>query len=218
MKQGSYKILLLKLSGAALGLAVMLGLTIHMAHNLMDEPSADAPTAEEVKFTHDLNREFNIVVEGAAMRPHDAAMVESRLELHFFEEYMAREIRVVENLRLAIAEIASQTAIPSELKENILADLESQLKNVEKELAGKRLAGKRLNEFQQHNVPFIDKKIYPHSRYSENAKCDQPDRVIEENVIKKCEGKDCTTLGIEPDTESGPRGNGRNATEAFFWI
>ncbi len=197
MIQGNYKKLFFKLSGAALGLVAMLAVTLSLSPDFVTDKTIKADMSRYSGMSPDqktaiLNREFDIVVEGS-MKMADPALEE--FEFSQYEKLIISKSATVDALNDTIADIAGQTAIPGDLKANILADLEMQLEEVEK----------KLNKLENYAMVFSYKGILPQSKYSIKSSCDKTDVIIESGDEEN---------SAEPDG----RGNQKNATEAFFWI
>ncbi|VAW06941.1 hypothetical protein MNBD_ALPHA01-2229 [hydrothermal vent metagenome] len=204
MIQGNYKKLFFKLSGAALGLVAMLAVTLSLSPDFVPDKTPKADMSRPSGTSPDqraaiLRQEFDIVVEGS-MQIADPALGKARialeeLEFSHYEKMVEGKLATIEALNDTMAEITGQMAIPGDLKENILANLEVQLEEVEKKLS-------KLEDFA---VVFSYKGILPQSKYSIKSNCDKADVIIESG-------------DEENSVEPSGRGNQKNSTEAFFWI
>lgn len=209
MEQGNYKSLILKLSGAAFGLVVMLAGAATLGQNfLADKSTAVAGpekglSPEELELTLSMNEEFRIVVESGEWLA-DRALKEVRLALETMKsEHFDRLLEInsdtIDDLREVIEDIAKQMSIPSALKEDILADLERQLAKTEK----------KLSAIEDHIVTFSYKMIPPQSKYLTGGTCSQ-----EDSIVEKCVDGECAGAGAE----SRAKGYRKGSIEAFYWI
>lgn len=218
MKQENYKALLLKLSGTALGLVVMLGGAVALSQNFLVDKSSDTIYSDsyasssfssekflspELELKLSLNEELKVVIESSdwmADRALKSAVdaIES-MKLGHFDRLLEVNSYSIEKLNEAIEGIAQQMTIPSALKEEILANLEQQLAKAEK----------KLNALEDQMVTFSYKMFLPHLKYSTNEKCSQQDIIVE-----KCDGGKCA----EDGSLGRARGNRKGSFEAFYWI
>ncbi len=210
MKQGNYKSLILKLSGTALGLVVMLAGAAALGHNFMTSKSlhssnydsyeysmASPETHMDADFVVAMKDEFKIISENgkwvAEQALKDAEIALEGLKAVHIKKMINTETDMVAELSNAIQEITKKTSIPSELKETIISDLEMQLEKNEI----------MLQELEEHVVNFSYKMILPQSQYNSEAKCG------EEVIIEKCNENCAETNGKE---------NYRGSKKAFSWI
>ncbi|MCF6215824.1 MAG: hypothetical protein L3J58_06585 [Emcibacter sp.] len=188
VEKGSYKRLLVKLSGAGLGLAVMMGAATMMTQDFRSDKIASAePSSHSKSLSHQVNKDFDIITEtgGAAAQSVQSSLLLQSIKMEHFERLMEIRLSAVETISKAIEEISSKAAIPTALKENILFNLELQLQKAEK----------NLQEIETLSIIFSQNNDRPLMNLSKNDSCDKEDI-------------------IELDDKSG----NRNTTEAFFWI
>ncbi len=203
MIQGNYKKLFFKLSGAALGLVAMLAVTLLLSPDFVTDKGPRADMSRYSDTSSDqraaiLRQEFDIVVEGS-MNIADPALGKARialeeLEFSHYEKMIEGKLAAIGALNDTMAEITGQMAIPGDLKENILANLEVQLEEVEK----------KLSKLESYALVFSYKGILPQSKYSK-SNCNKADVIIESG-------------DEENNVEPSGRGSQKNSTEAFFWI
>ena len=225
MEQGNYKSLLLKLSGTALGLVVMLGGAAAISQNFIVDKSIESPkniisshrtppaSPEGTFFTRDLSDELNLRIsldkefkiimdtgewmDGEALR-HAQHTLEG-LKLEHFERLIDVNSDSIEQLRETIDEITQKMTIPEVLKEEILNNLEHQLEKAEM----------KVKAFESHVAKFSYKVFLPQSKYTSNGKCSQ-----QEIIVEKCADGQCV--------EEAPVNNGRSdrktSVAAFYWI
>ncbi len=202
MEKGSYKRLLVKLSGAGLGLAAMLGVTTMMLQNHhVDKVSSAEPSIYSKSLSPHMIKEFDIITETGGLDTQlSLACVSSQpIKAELFERLIEIKLSAVETINDTIKEISYEAMIPSTIKENILFNLELQLEKAEKSL----------QEIENQSAIFFYNNNPSLMNLSNNSACDKDDII----VIEKCEGQ-CATSDSELDEKS----SNRNTTEAFFWI
>lgn len=197
MAQGSYKTLLWKLSGTALGFVVMLSVATMVSQNFISEEdnfaSFDAEFSQKDQdFKRALNEEFRIVVESGVQARKKSSLATEDLEAEILKNMIVINAHVVKKISDAIIEVTSRVSIPADVKEVLLAGLERQLE-------------KNLNELENRVLNFSYEMILPKLSSYNGSKCSQSDIAV---------GK--TTGQIKED--SNTRGTQKNATEAFYWI
>jgi len=188
VEKGSYKRLLVKLSGVGLGLAVMMGAATMMTQDFRSDKITSAVSSGHSKsLSHQVNRDFDIITEtgGAGVQSVQSSLSLRSIKMEHVERLMAIRLSAVETISETIEEISYKAAIPSALKENILFNLELQLQKAEK----------NLQEIETLSVIFSQNNDRSLMNLSKSDSCDK------ENII-------------ELDEKSG----NRNTTEAFFWI
>ncbi len=194
MEKGSYKRLLVKLSGAGLGLAVMLGAATMMTQDFRSDKITSTVSSSHSKslshpksLSHQVNKDFDIITEtnGAGVQSVQSSLLLRSIKMEHFERLMEIRLSAVETISETIEEISYKAAIPSALKENILFNLELQLQKAEK----------NLQEIETLSVIFSQNNDRSLMNLSKRDNCDKEDI-------------------IELDEKSG----NRNTTEAFFWI
>ncbi|VAX04069.1 hypothetical protein MNBD_ALPHA03-601 [hydrothermal vent metagenome] len=202
MEKGSYKRLLVKLSGAGLGLAVMLGAATMMARDFHSDIITSAELSSHSKsLSHQVNRDFDIITEtgGADAKSVQPSLSLQSIKMEHFERLMGIRLSTVETISETIEEISYKAAIPSALKENILFNLQLQLQKAEK----------NLQETEVLSVIFSHNDNPSLMNLSKSDGCDNEDIIL----LEKCEGQ-CAT----GDSELDEKRRKRNTTEAFFWI
>lgn len=225
MEQGNYKSLLLKLSGTALGLVVMLGGAVTLSQNFIAHKSMESPKnpvsvqripppdpelafltkvlPEDLVLKITLNKEFKVVMDtgewmdGEALK--NAQLAVENLKLEHFGRMIDVSSDSIEELRETIEEIAHKITIPQLIKEEILANLERQLHKAEM----------KVNALEGQVAKFSYRVFLPQSKYTSNGKCTQ-----QEIIVEKCTGGQC----VEDGPEKKRRGDRKNSVAAFYWI
>lgn len=212
MEQGNYKTLILKLLGTALGLVVMLAGAVALSQNILSDKSVQVENAEvyaystspleELSELATLNYEFKVAAEedkwNAEIALAEAERVLADMKSVKVEKLIHSQTAMIMGLSEAIGEIASQTAIPTALKENIIEDLERQLEKNEQKL--QILEEQIVNYSYEMVLPSISKIIIPPQlKYNGRSSCK------EEAVI-------------EEEAEQGTTGGRKTSATAFSWI
>ncbi|WP_339864085.1 hypothetical protein [Paremcibacter congregatus] len=226
--QGNFKALFVKLSGAALGLAVMMSGAVYLGPVILSHEtsissseaaseafsSAEAMSYDEMEIAVSLGEDFRTIVEAQQGRA-EFALEQARQSLENLRserleavQYMNKE--KIAALNEAIREIISEEGVPAAIKENIIADLEQQIENLNVKVhridRQVNMTQEQLSLLEDHVVTFAYKSgQLPRSTYQNTSKCSE-----EEIVIDKCDG-DC-------DEEAPRRRDGKGIREAFYWI
>ena len=203
MEQQNYKTLFLKLSIATLGLVGMLSLGIMLAQNMLSPtPSINADyTQENLALKRVLNEEFNIIVESGPQALRTSAFFGETFQTEKVKKLFLVKMDMIEKIGEAIRAVARQEAIPTGIKNIIIADLERQLADNER----------NLHDLQRQLLNFSAEMISPQSKYKNGRKCSK------EIITETCDGL-CSDDGREHDSGRDVREKGKTSLEDFSWI
>lgn len=216
MKKGNYKTLFWKLSGTVVALVVMLFIATAVSRNFISKhdnseysmtKSASVKThpvisREEMDYKLALNNEFKIVVETGMQVLKESEYSLRDIDTAHLKKIILIESNVVEEMSKAIENIAVHISIPENVKENIIADLEMQLKKNEK----------NLNKLENRLLDFSYKMIIPQIKSHERSKCKESGIIIEKDTEQD------SGQSTDQDIESDPKSNRKNSNKAFYWI
>ncbi len=194
MKRRNYKALIMKLSGTALGLVVMLSgatflgqkfLVDHHENLDVNGPSKSAMRTD-LKLEIELNRQFGVITESGAV-DIKATLKDARQTLADIK------VDIVAELNDTIREVELDPSIPTAIKKNVIVQLERELQRNEQ----------RLKSLEDRALQFSYKMILPKSNYASSSKCN------EEIIMEETHDTD-----LDADTT----GNDRDVRKAFSWI
>ena len=203
MEQQNYKTLFLKLSVATFGLVGMLSLGIMLAQNILSlTPAINADyTQGNLALKRALNEEFNIIVESDPQTQRTRALLDETFQTEKVKKLFLVRMDMIEKIGKVIRAVARQEAIPTGIKNIIIADLERQLADNER----------NLYDLQRQLLNLSAEMIWPQSRYKSSRKCSK------EIITESCDGV-CSDDDSERNAERDVREKSKASLENFSWI
>lgn len=199
MGQGSYKLLLFKLSGAAISLVAMLFVATLMGQNFTQQKKnhGKQKLSENLDLNFAFNQDFNIVAETVPSAADKVLNKAKQIKVTLIMKNMAGMIRakshMVETLNHMIEKIAKQRTIPADIKATMVADLAQELKSNEK----------NIEEIARKMEQFSFELTLSHFKATSPLKATN---------VSVCPKKDA--LGEKNKT----KGVQKNSSAAFYWI
>lgn len=195
--EGRYKTLLLKLSGAAFGLAAMLSLSAALGPILLSHDDegriSDIASPHMVVDFPKMDKDIRLAVESAL---HNADLAMETVGIDRLQLIVAAHAGKAEAYRQALERMELEIAVPKAIRQEVIDRLEQKLAKAER----------KLRKFKIYVAEYSFDKSYPYSIPAPKT----PAKCSETEIIKDAD-KQVPVEGVG-------RSGGKRTSEAFYWI